>query len=127
MKKIVIVITLGAAALGLGLTGCTPVTPPVAPPPATQAPSSQAPAPSPVVPVPQAPPAPAPAPQPAPAPAPAPAVSVEEQNAIDAAQSYLQTSSFSCKGLIEQLSSSAGEGFTTAQATYGAHQTGVCG
>ncbi|WP_371860144.1 Ltp family lipoprotein [Halovibrio variabilis] len=33
---------------------------------------------------------------------------------------------FSCQGLIEQLSSSAGEGYTDSQATYGARQAGAC-
>jgi len=33
---------------------------------------------------------------------------------------------FSCQGLIQQLSSPAGDKFTVAQATYGAHQAGAC-
>jgi hypothetical protein len=33
---------------------------------------------------------------------------------------------FSCKGLIEQLSSSAGDGYTVSEATYGGQQAGAC-
>jgi len=33
---------------------------------------------------------------------------------------------FSCKGLIHQLSSSAGDKYTVDQATYGAKQAGGC-
>ncbi|MEC8035961.1 MAG: Ltp family lipoprotein, partial [Pseudomonadota bacterium] len=33
---------------------------------------------------------------------------------------------FSCKGLIEQLSSDAGSKFTKSQATYGAQKAGAC-
>lgn len=40
--------------------------------------------------------------------------------AVKAAKSYLAMGSFSKSGLIEQLESSAGEGFTHAQAVYGA-------
>ncbi|WP_374993058.1 Ltp family lipoprotein, partial [Burkholderia multivorans] len=32
----------------------------------------------------------------------------------------------SCKGLIHQLSSDAGEGYTPSQADYGAKQAGAC-
>jgi hypothetical protein len=52
--------------------------------------------------------------------APAPAASLpvsEEQNAINAAQQYLQTMPFSREGLIQQLSSSAGAGYPVAVAT----------
>lgn len=42
------------------------------------------------------------------------------------AESYLGFTPFSCSGLISQLDSSAGDGFTKAQATYGAHQTAAC-
>jgi hypothetical protein len=45
-------------------------------------------------------------------------VSVEEQNAIRSAQSYLAFSAFSRKGLIRQLSSDAGEGYSVKAATY---------
>jgi hypothetical protein len=33
---------------------------------------------------------------------------------------------FSCKGLIQQLSSSYGDKYTVSQATYGAKQAGAC-
>jgi hypothetical protein len=35
-------------------------------------------------------------------------------------------SGFSCNGLIDQLSSSAGDKYTKDQATYGAQQAGAC-
>jgi hypothetical protein len=44
-------------------------------------------------------------------------VSAEEQNAIRSAQSYLEFSAFSRKGLIEQLSSDAGDGYSVKAAT----------
>jgi hypothetical protein len=40
------------------------------------------------------------------------------QEAVESAQSYLDMSGFSKKRLIQQLSSSAGEKFTPAQARY---------
>ena len=49
-----------------------------------------------------------------------------DAQAAKSAQSYLDIQSFSCSGLINQLSSSAGDGYTKAQATYGAHQTAAC-
>jgi hypothetical protein len=50
-----------------------------------------------------------------------------DQQAVESAKSYKQTGSgFSCSGMIQQLSSSAGSGFTHAQAVYGAKQVGVC-
>ena len=52
-------------------------------------------------------------------PAPAePQLTLSQQNAIKEAQSYLDTSAFSKKGLIEQLSSDAGSGFPLADATF---------
>jgi hypothetical protein len=44
------------------------------------------------------------------------------QEAVEAAKSYLEMSPMSKSALIEQLSSSAGEGFTLAQATYAANK-----
>jgi hypothetical protein len=41
-----------------------------------------------------------------------------QENAVESAQSYIDMGGFSRQGLIEQLSSSAGEGFTLAQAQY---------
>jgi short-subunit dehydrogenase len=40
-----------------------------------------------------------------------------QQQAVEAAQSYLQMGGFSRQGLIDQLSSSAGEGFPLQDAT----------
>jgi len=60
--------------------------------------------------------------------APTPAVEgldVSEQ-AVGAAQSYLELSGFSCQGLIDQLSSEFGDKYTVEEATYGASQAGVC-
>jgi hypothetical protein len=44
--------------------------------------------------------------------------------ALEAAKSYLRSGSFSKKGLYEQLSSSAGEGFTAAEAQYAVDHVG---
>ena len=48
-----------------------------------------------------------------------------QENARRSAESYLEYSAFSRQGLIEQLSSEYGEGFTHAQAVYGVSQTGL--
>ena len=48
------------------------------------------------------------------------------EQAVKAAKEYLSTSSFSCQGLIEQLSSEAGSKFTVAQAEYAANKVGLC-
>jgi hypothetical protein len=48
------------------------------------------------------------------------------EQAVRSAKEYLEMSGFSCKGLINQLSSSAGSHYTVAQATYGAKQAGAC-
>lgn len=42
------------------------------------------------------------------------------------AKDYLSEQPFSKVGLIQQLDSSTGEGFTVAQATYAAHKVGLC-
>jgi hypothetical protein len=47
--------------------------------------------------------------------------------AVQAAKQYMQQQPFSCADLIQQLDSSAGEGYTVAQATFGATQAGDCG
>ena len=44
---------------------------------------------------------------------------------MESAQSYLDMSGFSRKGLIQQLSSSAGEGFSKADATFAADHVDV--
>ena len=90
--------------------------------------SSAAPAPQPV-------PAPKPAPAPrraAPRPGPgarrkrlAPAVTAGQANALRSAKQYLAMTAFSHAGLIEQLSSSYGEGFSVADATYAADHVGA--
>jgi len=50
-----------------------------------------------------------------------------DQQAAEAAKSYKETGGgFSCSGMIQQLSSSYGSGFTYAQAQYGAKRAGVC-
>jgi Host cell surface-exposed lipoprotein len=52
--------------------------------------------------------------------------SASQQNALQSAESYLETSAFSEAGLIEQLSSEAGSKFTMAQAEYAANKVGLC-
>lgn len=47
-----------------------------------------------------------------------PARTMAQEQAIGAAESYLNVSAFSRKGLINQLSSAYGEGFSVADATY---------
>ncbi len=49
---------------------------------------------------------------------PKPAMTKSQEQAIRSAESYLSFTAFSRKGLIRQLSSSAGEGFSKADATY---------
>ncbi|WP_330996626.1 Ltp family lipoprotein [Burkholderia stagnalis] len=49
-----------------------------------------------------------------------------QNNAARSAKQYLSMQGFSCKGLIQQLSSSAGDRYTVSQATYGAHHAGAC-
>ena len=59
---------------------------------------------------------------------PAPGASGEtlsQQEAVKSAQSYLQSGHFSHDGLVHQLESPYGEGFTHAQAVYGVSTTGV--
>lgn len=46
------------------------------------------------------------------------------ERAAQSAKQYLKTSSFSRAGLLEQLTSSAGEGFTQSQALYGLKAVG---
>jgi hypothetical protein len=49
-----------------------------------------------------------------------------QQQAVDAAQSYLsEGQGFSDQGLLQQLTSSAGNGFTQTQAEYAASQVGL--
>jgi hypothetical protein len=53
-----------------------------------------------------------------PAPKPKPTMTTSQQNAVQSAEDYLDYSAFSKKGLIEQLSSSSGEGFPRADAKF---------
>src|ERR687892_415865 len=48
-----------------------------------------------------------------------------QENALESAQTYVDMSGFSKKGLIQQLSSSAGEGFSKADATFAANHVDV--
>jgi hypothetical protein len=76
---------------------------------------------------PPAPPPPAanpPAPPPPPA-AKAPSETVSQKNARESAESYLDYQAFSRQGLIRQLSSSAGEGFSRADAIYAVNHIDV--
>jgi hypothetical protein len=52
------------------------------------------------------------------APAASASASAEQQNAVRSARGYLQFSAFSRKGLINQLSSEAGDGYSVEAATY---------
>jgi hypothetical protein len=106
MKKIVT--TLAALALGAAmLAGCAVSTTPSGSPASGQ-PSQAAPANS--VPANIVPATTAPA---------APAMTVSQQQAVQSAQSYLSMGSgFSLKGLMQQLTSSSGEGFSKADAAF---------
>ena len=48
-----------------------------------------------------------------------------QKNALEAAQNYLDTMPFSKAGLIQQLSSSAGDGYPKADATFAANHVGA--
>jgi hypothetical protein len=61
---------------------------------------------------------PAPTPKPKPKPAPKPAMTDSQRNAVSAANDYLATQAFSKQGLIDQLSSSAGDGYPKADAVF---------
>jgi hypothetical protein len=54
-----------------------------------------------------------------------PAMTSGQKNALQSAHNYLDMSGFSKRGLIQQLSSSAGEGFSRADATYAATHAGA--
>jgi hypothetical protein len=49
-----------------------------------------------------------------------------KQQAVKSAKDYLNTSSFSCQGMIDQLSSSAGDKYTAEEAQYAANKVGLC-
>jgi hypothetical protein len=50
-----------------------------------------------------------------------PEMTLGQENALESAQGYVDMSGFSKAGLIGQLSSSAGEGFSKADATFAAN------
>ncbi|HET7506787.1 MAG TPA: Ltp family lipoprotein, partial [Solirubrobacterales bacterium] len=54
--------------------------------------------------------------------APEPSATTAQENALESAESYLEYSAFSEKGLVGQLKS---EGFSTADAQYGASHSGA--
>lgn len=56
---------------------------------------------------------------------PKPVYTLEQQNALEQAQSYLQFSSFSRQGLIDQLSSEYGSGYPVDVATWAADTVGA--
>ena len=55
----------------------------------------------------------------------APSYTVAQENAIESAKSYLDFSGFSRAGLIQQLSSKAGEGFKLADAVFAVNHVKV--
>ncbi|MCB1030632.1 MAG: Ltp family lipoprotein [Acidimicrobiales bacterium] len=57
---------------------------------------------------------------------PGPTLTPSQEQAIRAAQSYLDFTAFSRQGLSDQLSSEYGSQFTVEQATHGARQAGIC-
>lgn len=54
-----------------------------------------------------------------------PNYTMSQEQAIESAKSYLDMDGESRAGLIDQLSSKMGEGFTLAQATYAANHVGL--
>ena len=54
-----------------------------------------------------------------------PELTSAQENAVESAQDYLEYSGFSRKGLIQQLSFSAGEGFSKADATFAVNHVDV--
>jgi flagellar biosynthesis GTPase FlhF len=54
-----------------------------------------------------------------------PEMTSSQKNAVESAKSYLETKAFSKKGLIQQLSSSAGEGFPRADAVFAVNHIDV--
>ena len=108
VSGLAVVIVIAAVASN-GSNGNSPASNGLSNPPAAQttAPSSPAPTTAPS-PSPTAPPSPTP-----------PPMTVSQQQAVDSAQSYLQNEpGFSYQGLIDQLDSSYGEGFSVADATF---------
>jgi host cell surface-exposed lipoprotein len=56
---------------------------------------------------------------------PKPKMTAGQREALDSARSYIEMSGFSKRGLIQQLSSSAGDGFSKSDATYAAKHVGA--
>lgn len=54
-----------------------------------------------------------------------PEMTSAQENALEAAQNYLDLTGFSKAGLIQQLSSSAGDGYSKADATFAANNVGA--
>lgn len=54
-----------------------------------------------------------------------PEMSSGQRNALDAAKNYLESSGFSKAGLIDQLSSSAGDGYSRSDATFAVKRSGA--
>jgi Host cell surface-exposed lipoprotein len=55
----------------------------------------------------------------------APKMTTSQKNAVESAKNYLQFQAFSKKGLIQQLSSAAGDGFPKADARYAVNHIDV--
>ena len=51
---------------------------------------------------------------------------MQQKNAVRSVKSYISMMGFSRDGIIQQLSSDAGDKYTTSQARYGAQQAGAC-
>jgi|GEM_PF-5435369 len=49
-----------------------------------------------------------------------------QKNAVRSAKNYLAMTGFSRDGLIQQLSSDAGDKYTVSQSKYGAQEAGAC-
>jgi len=45
---------------------------------------------------------------------------------VKSARQYLSIQGFSCRGLVEQLSSQYGDKYTYEQSTYAANKMGIC-
>jgi len=117
LAALVIVIIGANVAKGGSTTAPTSAAPAAQPAPqTTSAPAATTPAPAAKV------VAPAPVAKPKPA---APALTAGQSNALKAAENYLSMTAFSRKGLIHQLSSSAGDGYSVKDATYAADHVKV--
>jgi Host cell surface-exposed lipoprotein len=117
------IVVIGSVVAGLLLIGSLAdgsAAPTPAPEPKVEAPAPTAPAPEADEPA-----VPETTEEPAPEPAPKPDFSTEQREAIEAAQSYLESGNFSRHGLIEQLSSEYGEGFSKSIAVFAVNHISV--